>query len=653
MLGEFAIAEVPIAEAAIGTGPPGPPVLGPGHIFEAEEVKYRYGERYISEASNRKFLGIPRGVYLGFTPTFNGDTLTLTPNASYGVSFARLTSPDDPLYSVDIATTGSITLDFTDHLVFPVNVVLKATGALGVPHTAELVTQAAPATDPSEILICRIPSAQTVAFDDPTNRDSPFAHASAPLSYGFMKDGAAEELLAAIALTAEITAARTDLTGFAHPALDARLTADMTAAAIAGRLGKEIRNIRGDDFLVAAPSSSVNISRSFSKVHRDLISLTPSENIGGFGSEDVEGAITSGTVPVTAPVGSLTDSERNVCAIIDATTEGRLIDSTRQVAFGRLSLVEITLTGTLTFNGTTTVTGAGTLFTVEVSAGDIIQDPSGNFYEVASTPGADTTLTLSTSALVSASSAGLLRRRFEVNARIRTGPSADSAFTIPGGTTVRVFFPTWRTVEDPQFDYLPLLSKNHEAPPVPLATTTASGRSLISPSAPEGKAGAIFAIQQGGGQVGPAHTHTIDFDGVSTGASGVANVTQRGPAGAPGAPGGAGLPGPPGPAGPTGRGYTGTSTLFANSGVCSYGALGSGASYSHTVNFTGISELLFLSGGCSQWLTPAGFSVDSDDHFECVDIVKVTLTQGRLDAKVPTGGSPTGSIRWYLNGTGD
>ena len=113
------------------------------------------------------------------------------------------------------------------------------------------------------------------------------------------------------------------------------------------------------------------------------------------------------------------------------------------------------------------------------------------------------------------------------------------------------------------------------------------------------------------------------------------------------------MPGPPGPAGPAGRGYTGSSTLFAESGVFSYLTLGSGASYSHTVNFTGISELLFLCGGVSSWNTPGGFGVDSDDHFECTDIVKVTLTQGRLDAKVPTGGSPTGNIRWYLNGTGD
>ena len=247
----------------------------------------------------------------------------------------------------------------------------------------------------------------------------------------------------------------------------------------------------------------------------------------------------------------------------------------------------------------------------------------------------------------------LFRRRFELNARIRTGPSADSAFTIPGGTTIRAFFPMWRTVEAAQFDYLPLLSRGYEDPVVPSATTTVSGLALVSPNAPEGKAGAVFAVQQGGGPVGPSHVHTIDFDGVSDAGSGVANVTQRGPTGIPGAPGGAGSPGPPGPPGPIGRGYTGSSTLFAQSSTFNYAVLGSGASYSHTVNFGGISELLFLSGGLASWETPGGIFVDNDDHFEITDIVKVSLTQGRLDAKVPTGATPTGFIRWYLNGTGD
>ena len=669
MLGEFAIAEAAIAEAAMVSGPPIPPFLGPGHVFTNEEVKYRYGEKYISEASNKKFLGIPRGVYLGFTPSFSGNVMTLTPDVSYGVSLARLISPDDNLSSIDVVTISNITLDFTGHTTFPVNVVLQCRDeptdpdypdgvcTLGRPYRAEIITTASAPADPTQILICRVTAAQTVVFNDPTNRDSPFAHASAPLGYGFMKDGAVEELLAAIALTAEIQAAREDLSGFVHPSLDDRLAADMSAAAMASRLGKEVRHIQGHDFLVATTSTTVNISKSFSKIHRDLSALTPSENINGFGAEDVIGAVSSGTLPTTAPVGSTSDTVRNVCAVIDATSEERIVGSSGQVAYGRLSLSEIVLTGTVTFNGSTSVTGVGTIFTTEITAGDIIQDPSGNFYEVATTPVLDTSLTLSTSAIVSASSAGLLRRRFTLNMRVRSGPSTDTAFAVTGGVTVRVFFPTWRTAEVSQFDYLPLLSRNFEDPPVPVATTTTSGRTLLTPSAPEGQAGAIYAVEQLGFQVGTSHIHTIDFSGVTVGGPGIATVTQRGPTGIPGAPGGGptGTPGPTGPAGPTGRGYTGTSTLFANSPPFVYGTPGreSGASYSHTVNFTGITELLFLSGGLSSWNTPGGVGVDSDDHFICEDIVKVGLTEGRLDARVPFGGTPAAIVKWFLNGTGD
>ncbi len=636
-----------------------PTPLGPGFEFTEQEVKYRYGERYVSEATNRKFLGIPRGVYIGFTPSFSGDVLTLATDTSYGISLARLTSPDDPLYTIDVMTESSVTLDFTDHVVFPVNVILRARDpldvanpvcALGRTHRAEIVTTASAATDPTEILLCTVTASQTVVFDDPTNRSSPFAHASAPLGYGFMKDGAAEELLAAVALTAEIEAARIDLTGTTQVDLDARLTADMSAAAIASRLGKEIRHIQGDDFLVASSTTTVNISRSFSKFHRDLAGLTPSTNIEGFGAENRIGAITSGSIPSFAADEAVTDSTRNVCAVIDVADESRLIDSLRNVAYGRLTLGEIELTGTLTFNGSTTVTGVGTLFTSEVSAGDIIQDTSGNYYEVATTPVLDSSLTLSVAAIVSASGAGLLRRRFELNMRIRLDADSDSAYSVAGGTTVRPFFPVWSTVESAQFDYLPNLTRVHEAPAVPVASTSVAGRAMVSSGSPEGQAGGVYAVQQTGAQIGTSHVHTINFIGASNAGSGVANVSQRGPAGPPGADVSGGTLGPPGPTGAIGRGYTGTSTYLALSGI--YVPV-SGVSYSFTYNFPGITDLLFLSGGLASWETPSGVIVDSDDHFELVDIVKVSATQGRLDAKTPLGGSPNGYVSWYLNGTGD
>lgn len=489
----------------------------PTHTFSETEVKFRFGEKYVSESVNTKFAGVPRGVYAGYIPSFAGDILTLNVDPTFGLSMVRQTSPDDLDYAVDVITQDPVVLDFTGHVTFPVNVVVMVSGALGLPHSATVLTQTAPAVDPTELLLCVVdqdvsgPSpVLTVVFDDPTNRDTPFAYISAPLGYGFMKDGAVEELLSAIALTAEIEQARIDLTGTTQSTLVDRLEADAAGAAVADRLGREVFTIQGDDFLVSSTTSTVIVSKSFSKVHRDIVGLTPSENIIGFGSETLVGAVTDGTVGPLAPAGSLSDGSRNVCAIIDTTTEARITDTELNTAFGSLSLDQITLLGTLTFDGTTTVTGVGTQFTSVLLAGDIIEDTSGNFYEVATTPVVDTSLTLSTPALVTASSDGLRRRRFLLTARTRLG----SLFNITGGTTIRFFFPMWRTTEQSQFDYVTQLARNHEPPPIASATTSVFGKALIANFAPTGQAGAVFAVEQQSAQVGPSHVHTVDFEGV-------------------------------------------------------------------------------------------------------------------------------------------
>lgn len=624
----------------------------PTYTVNPERVKYRFGERYTSEATNRKFLGIPLGIYLGFRPSFDNLVLTLDVDPTSGLSLLRLASQDDPLYIVDIVLRESISLDFSNHNAFPVYVVARANGKLGFQHSAQILTQSTAPVYPTEILIGVVTAPNTIDVSEPFNRTTPYAYSGAPLGYGFMKDGAVEELLAAIAINSEVTAARTDLSGVIHPSLDTRLEVDASASAMAGRLGKEIKTLIGGDFVIAAPTDSINISRAFSAYHRNLAGLTPAQNFDGFASESRVGAITSGTVPDPPPVGALTDPERNVCAIIDATTEARLTNSSRQVAYGRLVFAQVTLTGTeIVFNnGSTAVNGTGTAFTTQVQVGDLIEDPiGGGLYEVASITSnilLDLSVPFPDPTTPGATPPGI-RRRFTLNARTRTGPTSETSFTMPT-STVRVYFNAWLSVATSHYDHFTELLRNFEEEPLPLATTTTPGKALLAAGLTEGKAGSVFAVRQLGVQVGPPHVHTIEFDGATSAGPGVADVTQRGPTGLPGNPGSAGLPGPPGPPGPQGQGFTNFSAanLFMESGLFQHQVLGGGALYSFTTTMSG-SEILFLTGGNSEWFSP--FVFDNDDHFDITDITIVSGTQVRLSARVPIGPTPSGEVRFFLN----
>ena len=659
MPSEFSISEAPLGDVLSGAA-----VFGPSHQFDQTEVKYRYTERYTSEASNRKFLGIPLGVYLGFTPTFKDRILTLSADSEYGYCFARIASQDDPLYIVDVIIQADGVLDFSNHNSFPVNVILRVNGRLGTPHFARILTQTSAPVYPTDVLLGVVTGPDSIDISEPFNRNTPFAYSGAPLGYGFMQGGSVENLLNAVALNAEVAAARTDLSGTTHPDLVSRLDADATGAAMAGRLGKELRTIFADDFTLSGAATSVNISRAFSRYHRNIASNTPEINFDGFASETRVGAITAGVVPDPPPEGTLTDSERNVCAIIDATTESRLIDVDRQVAYGRLTHSEISLSGTeITFNmSSTTVDGVGTQFDTtipgsvpsrkQVEPGDIIQDPiSGDFFEVASIT-SDVQLELAVpfpNATTPAATPPTARRTFTLSAHVRTGPTTEADFTMPA-STIRVYFNAWLSVETSQYDYITELLKNFEPPAIESATTSLAGKALTVTGIPEGKAGSIYEIRQnpGGDLVGAPHIHTIEFDGASSGGPGIVNVTQRGPIGEEGDEGSGGSPGPPGPQGAQGQGFDNfnSDNLFRESAPFNHSALGSGVQYSYNTSMVG-TEILFLSGAMSEWFSPYVF--DSDDHFQIDDIRVVSGTDVILDARVPVGGNPSAVVRFFLN----
>jgi hypothetical protein len=59
------------------------------------------------------------------------------------------------------------------------------------------------------------------------------------------------------------------------------------------------------------------------------------------------------------------------------------------------------------------------------------------------------------------------------------------------------------------------------------------------------------------------------------------------------------------------------------------------------------SEILFLTGGNSEWYSP--FIFDADDHWEITNIEIVSGTQVRLSARVPLGATPAAQVRFFLN----
>ncbi|HUS82782.1 MAG TPA: hypothetical protein VM013_05945, partial [Dehalococcoidia bacterium] len=285
----------------------------PTHTFNTQEVKIRRGERYTSQAVNKKFLVQPRGVYAGYLPAVSAGSrlLTLAPDPTYGISFCRVRSSAE-LSSLDVITDQPVVLDFTGHdfVADPIAyVIITASASLGGATTSSIFTRATIAVDPLEQLVCvvtEVAGELSVAFDDPTNRFTPFAHASAPLGFGFMKDGAIEELIAAVAMVAEVQAAREDLTGFVHPFPDGlhdRIGADLVPAAIASRLSRVTRTLRSNDHLIAFTTDEANVSASFTETAR---TRSPIETMSGLGAElsGVQGAI---SVP--------TDAVRNICVV--------------------------------------------------------------------------------------------------------------------------------------------------------------------------------------------------------------------------------------------------------------------------------------------------------------------------------------------------
>lgn len=83
MPGEFTLGETTLGDTLPAVaGPPASANLGASALLDRQNVKARWGERYTSDAVNKKFVGFPRGIYYGLIPVPDGLTLLLKPDQS-------------------------------------------------------------------------------------------------------------------------------------------------------------------------------------------------------------------------------------------------------------------------------------------------------------------------------------------------------------------------------------------------------------------------------------------------------------------------------------------------------------------------------------------------------------------------------------------
>jgi len=257
----------------------------PNKVFVKEDIKFRWEERYTSEGINKKFLGIPRGVYLGFIPVVTPPTtLVLQRDANQKVSLIRVeggdlvSNPAAPAM-VDIITTSDVTLDFSGHSTWPVYVIATASFLVGDTSSGQLITRTTPASGPKEVNVCKvdrpgntgnivITPSTVFPTNDITARQEPYAFTGQ--TFGFMPSGSKENLDTALLTANEVIAARQKLNGIIAPTFDIgfpqttglpkRLADDLSAQAVAGRLGNQLVNVRSNSYPTPGPLYDVTLT---------------------------------------------------------------------------------------------------------------------------------------------------------------------------------------------------------------------------------------------------------------------------------------------------------------------------------------------------------------------------------------------------------
>jgi hypothetical protein len=537
--GAFPTASTPTGSTSpIPSPPPGVGTF-PSITFAKEFVKVRFLEPNVAQGINQRWLGMPRGVYLGFIPSVTPGSKLLTLEVDPGNSFSLLKVPSsEETMAVDIFTADPVILDFSAHTVWPVYVLATAQYITGRPTQGKIFTRAATANSINEVVICKIDKTGddlVVETTLPTSNQPPVAFKTQP--YGYMPENAIDDLATTNATVVEVIAARTSVFTGGHGDLKTRLDADMIGTEIADRLGLRpvhlISNAHPDK-----SGTTANVSGSFTETGRVF---GPTLTIEANANETTEGAITDGS--------------RNICFVIDGTTGQRITDANSgEPVYGITSFAEADMgvgKEVHFVNASTSVNGDGTNpFVAPLEAGDIVEGPDGLFYELLSIADPD-------NAVLGAAYQGV--DGFVSNTDFRRWTlffftASGGPFNISVPTSIQFIFPCFFRVDRAIFDGYLLIKKDGERPQLPLATAATAGRSTLAVDG--GLIGSVRTVKDSSLTV-KLNAHTFNF--VNNGASnpfpgsGVAHVSVPGE---PGPVGPGANQGPPGPSGAASFGYS-------------------------------------------------------------------------------------------------
>lgn len=624
----------------------------PTYQFSNEFTKVRFLEDNAPAAINERFMGMPRGVYLGFIPsvTPGSDILTLGVDPQHGFSLLKVGSQTRSL-QIDLFASSPLLLDFSGHTQWPVYIIGRADWRDYRPTQARVISRTTPATGPKEVTICKVdkPAADLVVETlFPGSIHPPIAFDGQTV--GFMQDNAINDLVLGNSATAEIIASRTSTHTGAAASLKERIDADLEGSSLADRLGLRsyilVSNVKA-----AVTGATTNVAGSFIATQR---TFEPKITIEPNADEATEGAI-------TAP----SDITRNICFLVDGSNGRRIVDTDGEPVFGTLSFSNISLAPGKQirfYNALRAVNGSGTNpFQAPLQEGDAVKAPDGKFYEIEEFIDTDNAL-LGTAYQGPGSPAVATWNGIPWTTPVVGDPEVRqfvlSFFTAASGSvsltdaTIQFGFPAFFRTDRTIYDGFSLLKKDGELPPVPDATASVTGKAKLAASG--GKVGSIQTIAQAGATVGN-DVHTVNFyygdqpgSKVQDAGLGVCEVSIIGATGAAGADADRG---PKGDTGDPGYGYT-SCNQFVSSGWSNDTTTPAPwtidpATQAFTVDFSALSPSIgfirHLWGGFAaiQWTDPG-------NNLKISSISRLSNTQGRISVAI-TGSSMGGSrFKVYL-----